>query len=175
MLMRNVAPALLAPALRRFDALGIGAMAAVMQEPCATATDNEIEVSDWAAFSELVLAPQWQGDLSAVRLTVQQRLQISLRLSHGGFGMKCTEEHAAAAYVGRTVVVLEQVLRALPLAHRQRLMADGRLLATRPLQDVQDALQQLRQAGVLSENLVKALSPSCFEWLMARAKGCSRL
>ena len=142
-----------------------------MQEPCATATDNEIEVSDWAAFSELVLAPQWQGDLSAVRLTVQQRLQISLRLSHGGFGMKCTEVHAAAAYVGRTVVVLEQVLRALPLAHRQRLMADGRLLATRPLQDVQDALQQLRQAGVLSEHLVKALSPSWVEWAEGQGQG----
>ena len=110
--MRNVAPAPLAQTLRRFDALAVGALAAVVQGPCATTTADEEEVSDWRAFTDTVLAPEWAGLLGPqlADFSEQQQLQMGLRLGHGGLSIKSTEAHAPAAFVGRTITVLEQVL-----------------------------------------------------------------
>ena len=91
-------------------------------------------------------------------------MQIGLRFSHGGLGIKSTEAHAPAAFVGRTITVLEQVLTALRPHHRQRLLADGTLLSTQPLRDVQAALQQLLGSGIPRDRLAQILSPCWLQW-----------
>ena len=80
-------------------------------------------MSDWQAFTDTVLAPDWAGLLGPqlVDLSEQRRLQIGLRLRRGGLGIKSTEAHVPAACVGRTITVLEQVLTTLRPHHRQRL------------------------------------------------------
>jgi len=143
-LARNVGLPLLGDELRRYDALLVCTLAAVLQEPPVhappplhgghTATPGDGRATQWQLAVAAVRAADWDGT-APVELSAAQRMQAQLRQRHGGLGITSSLHRAPAAFLGRTVEVLRVALRALPAVHTERLRADGgaRLLATATL------------------------------------------
>jgi hypothetical protein len=163
---RNIEPALLLDALRRFDATLIAALAALIQEPPAHAAVEHTaehppapgagEVSEWDAAMAAVWDPNWDG-VVPVAFTPVQQAQAQLRQSHGGLGIASSAHRAPAAFLGRTVETLWRSLHALSPAQQDMLRADGGrlLLSTGPLVHAHAALTALRACG---EATAQALS-----------------
>jgi hypothetical protein len=163
-IMRNVGREALQRALERVDALSLGALAAILQEPAATAVDCDLgddSISDWQAYHNYIMGEHWQGD-APLSFSAAQRLQAQLRHSQGGFGIRSTLAHASAALLGRTVAVLAPAIEALP-QHQQALLR-GKLLQTRTLLDAQAALQHLLQSGMQREQLLEIVPDYWLQW-----------
>ena len=124
-LMRNVPPALLMPALLKFDTLSSAALAALLQEPAALAHTRDAgpqdPASDWDAALSKILRSDWDGD-QPTTFSPQQQQQIHLRHKDGGLGIIATTHHCYAAYLGRSMAVLGPALSALSPQARQALV-----------------------------------------------------
>lgn len=75
-LVHNVPPARIKDALSRLDALSMRALAAVMQEPSATESNDDIS-SDWVRVVDGVLSDDWDRS-TCVSLTLHARCLQSL-------------------------------------------------------------------------------------------------
>ena len=118
-LVRSVPPRQIRHTLRRLDALSMGALAAVMQEPSAVEGNDEIS-SDWERLSEYIKDNDWDQS-SYVSLSSAAQQQVRLRSRDGGFGITSLAQHADAAFLGRTVQCLGQACRGLTPAVRAAL------------------------------------------------------
>ena len=164
--IRNVAHQHAHDEARRFDALCIGAFAAIAQEPtvatgapAAAAPSGETapapsSCDDVSALIAHVHADNWRGDIP-VALTAAQRLQARLRVRHGGFGLTSVEGRCHAAYTARTLAALEPALASLSHTQVLNLVTGARSLLQLPL------LQHLRTSiAALSTTIGAEAMPS---------------
>ena len=164
-LTRNVGLPDVLPELARFDAMVMGAFAAVMQEPLVVDHDAETGVeSEWDMFVEQVSAPGWTGVLPVALTPLQQR-QVRLRQSLGGIGLPSHVNRCHAAFVGRMVYSLPLAYTALPDSIRKGLRPS--LLALPLMTQTRGALLALRTAGVTVEQLTSVLPPHWATWALA--------
>jgi hypothetical protein len=162
-LVRSVPTVLIWDSLRRLDALCMGALAAVLQEPSVTESGPDSR-SDWERTVESILHPDW--DASAhVGFSEHAQQQIRLRSRDGGLGLTSLAQHASAAFLGRTSQCLGPVSRGLSLEVRQALSDAGALSSSSLVAGMQEAAASLLEVGVpearLQELLPEAYVQAC--------------
>ena len=161
-LTRNVGPSDLIPALRRFDATVLGALAAIMQEPLATSDDAVID--QWDMLMTVISAPDWDGEVPVAFTALQQR-QVRLRQALGGFGLPSHVSRCYAAFLGRTASALPLAFRGLPVS--QWLVMSDRLLRLPLMRQVRAAMQALRGVGLTDAQLLAGTPASWATWAFA--------
>jgi hypothetical protein len=168
-LARNVYPAAAAAdELKRFDALVLAAVAAIMQEPDATvprtaACDGAV-ANDWDDAVALISSAAWDGSVP-VTLTALQQQQVRLSHSWGGLGLPETAHRSDAAFAGRTSTVLKATVASLSATQRAYLAP--RLLDTTLLQQLQHVISSLLAKGVKRERLDQLLRPDLVAWALS--------
>lgn len=110
---------------------------------------------------QFVRSEQWDGS-SCLALSAVQQAQCRLRHSDGGLGIKSMQQHAAAAFLGRTCAVLQHLARDLP--QQQHPLVRNRILQSRTLLDVRDALQHLLQMGVHRDRITETVPAYWLAW-----------
>lgn len=157
-LMRNVPPSLLTPALHKFDALSLSALAALLQEPSAVefraAAAPDAPASDWDAAVAMIMHRDWDGDLP-VTFSDEQRQQLRLRHRDGGLGIMSAATHACAAYAGRSISALCPAFEALPAPVLAAVVAA--LPQSTVLTGIRTCTQSMLTAGVQPDQLEELL------------------
>jgi hypothetical protein len=163
-LARNTPPQASTDEFRRFDATTIAAVAGLLQEPAATTLSSLREDSsedDWAAAVSYIRSPQWDGS-SPVSFSLLQQRQVQLSHASGGLGISSYATRCHAAYVGRTLSIVRQVLVGLPESQDATIRA--RLLQSASLQGLRASVTALRELGLSAEVLSALLPPQLLTW-----------
>jgi hypothetical protein len=168
-LMRNVPPDLLIPALLRFDAFTITALAAILQEPPALAHTRDAgpndPASDWDAAASRIMHPDWDGDLPTT-FSPQQLQQIHLRHKDGGLGITAMVEHCHAAYLGRSLAALDTALSAMTSTAREALIPapPAQLPQLSVLTHIRTATDAMLAAGAPADRMQDLVQPEIWDF-----------
>ena len=163
-LTRNVGPAQLLPELGRFDAVVLGAFAAMMQE--STARTPDADTDDWTAFVAHISGADWDaGAALPVAFTPLQQQQVRLRQSVGGIGLPSHVSRCHAAFMRRMVFALPLAYTALPASMRRKLRCC--LLGTPLMLQARAALLTLRGAGLSEAQLASTTPAHWTAWAFA--------
>lgn len=163
-LARNTPPLASADEFRRFDATTLAAVAALLQEPAATTLSSRREddtEDDWAAAVSHIRSPQWDGSCP-VSLSLLQQRQAQLSHASGGLGVSSYAVRSHAAYVGRTLSIVRQVLLGLPLSDEPAIRA--RVLRSASLQGLRTSVTALRALGLSAESMATLFPPELLDW-----------
>lgn len=163
-LARNTPPQASTDEFRRFDATTLAAVAGLLQEPPATtpsASREDGSADDWAAAVSYIRSPQWDGSCPVSLSSLQQR-QAQLSHASGGLGISSYATRSHAAYIGRTLSIVRQVLLGLP--HSDEPTVRLRLLQSASLQGLRKSVLALRDMGMSAESLIALFPPELLAW-----------
>jgi hypothetical protein len=161
---RNTPPQASTDEFRRFDATTLAAVAGLLQEPAATtlsALREDGTEDDWAAALSHIRSPQWDGSCPVSFSALQQR-QAQLSHASGGLGVSSYTTRCHAAYVGRTLSIVRQVLLYLPQSREPGVRS--RLLQSASLQGLRTSVTALRDLGLSAETLTTLLPAELLQW-----------
>jgi hypothetical protein len=163
-LARNTPPQASTDEFRRFDATTLAAVAGLLQEPAATTLSGSREdgnKDDWAAAISHIRSPQWDGCCPIAFSSLQQR-QAQLSHASGGLGVSSYATRSHAAYIGRTLSIVRQVLLGLP--HSDEPAIRSRLLQSASLQGLRKSVMALRDMGLSAESMTTLFPPELLAW-----------
>ena len=163
-LARNTPPQASTDEFRRFDATTLAAVAGLLQEPAATTLSSLREdgtEDDWGAALSHIRSPQWDGSCP-VSLSMLQQRQAQLSQASGGLGVSSYTTRCHAAYVGRTLAIVRQVLRCLPQSQEAAIRA--RLLQSASLQGLRTSVKALCDLGLSAVTMKQLLPAELLDW-----------
>lgn len=164
---RNTPPQASTDEFRRFDATALAAVACLLQEPHATTLTSQRDdgsPDDWATAVSYVRALHWDGDCP-VELSALQKLQVQLSQSSGGLGVSSCATRSHAAYVGRTLSIVRQVLQGLSAITEPTIRT--RLLQSASLQGLRTSVTALHDVGLSAESMATLFPAELLAWAQA--------
>ena len=161
---RNTPPQASTDEFKRFDATTLAAVAGLLQEPAATTLSSlrdDGSLDDWAAALSHIRSQQWDGTIP-VELSALQQRQAQLSQSSGGLGVSSYETRCHAAYVGRTLSIVRQVLLRLSASEDPTIRT--RLLQSASIQGLRTSITALSDFGVSAETMSTLFPPELLAW-----------
>jgi hypothetical protein len=161
---RNTPPQASSDEFKRFDATTLAAVAGLLQEPTATTLSSLREdgsFDDWAAVLSHIRSLQWDGT-TPVELSALQQRQVQLSQSSGGLGVSSYATRCHAAYIGRTLSIVRQVLLGVFMSDEPAIRT--RLLQSASMQGLRTSVTALSDLGVSAETMSTLFPPELLAW-----------